>query len=164
MEPITHCPSHGTLEHCAGGVGTGQPLRQVWKAAIQVWALLPIVSAHCSRQLISPAPPVALQPWTHVVPAVKAFAKHCFAVPLQPPIQGAVVPAGMPGQVVVHALREVWQPLRAVCIAVMHAAWHCRSPAAQLCKQAPAAVRVCIMQTLRPRAQLLLHCCAPAGL
>jgi hypothetical protein len=106
---------------------------------------------------MNPVAPDALQPWTHVAAAVNASEKHVFAVELHPTMHGAVVPAGIPGQVATQSVWVPWQFVRAVCIAVTHAAWHCLSPAAQFWKHAAPAVRACMAQALRPRAQLLLH-------
>jgi hypothetical protein len=78
-------------------------------------------------------------------------------------MHGAVVPAGIPGHVAMQSLWVAWQVVRAVRIAVTQDERHCRSPAAQLWKHAAPAVRACIAQTLRPRAQPLLHIWARAG-
>ena len=158
MGPITHRPPHGTLEHWAAGVGTGQPLRHPRKAATQAARLLSIVAAHCTRQLISAGLPAALQPWTHSIPAANAAVKQVFAVALHPATHGAAVPAGIPGHVVMQSVRLVLQVPRAVRIAVRHPARQCVSPAAQPCQHAIRAVRACIAQTPRPRAQLFAHC------
>jgi hypothetical protein len=102
--PITHGPAHGTLVHWGPGVGSGQPPRQPWKAARQVARLPLIVAAHCTRQLMSPAPPAALQPWTHFAPAANASAKHFHPVSLQPATHGAALAAGVE-QVVMQSAR-----------------------------------------------------------
>ncbi|HVM98377.1 MAG TPA: hypothetical protein VMT89_18430 [Candidatus Acidoferrales bacterium] len=119
-----------------------------------------IAAAHAVKQPTASTPLIPEHVCVQVFPAVNASRKHPFAVELQSSGQAAspLAAAGTDGQTPVQSLFMARQPARAVRSAARHTARHCKSPAAQLCAQPMKAVRACIAQTLRPRAQLLTHC------
>jgi hypothetical protein len=139
-----------------------QPTTQPWNVARQADRLPPIVPAHCSRQFLTPAPSADLHVSTHVAVAGNAPAKQLLAAALHPPMHDADLAAGA-GQVVMQSARVAWQVARPVRKAVMHEARHWAPPVTHPCKQALSAMRDCIAQTPRARAQLFAHCSAATG-